>query len=167
MLKAAFEGYNACVFAYGQTGSGKSYTMMGSPVSDHVWLILFLEYWLNRRHKFSLTLYFLGLLLNFVFFCFLYHQISCSFFYLIFILNKILRWRSLNSKLNSWTATPDSELVVLGDVRFFRLICTVSESCCFWIFFFDWKKKGFWCVSCPVFVLSAAPESSLPLHSNV
>lgn len=33
VLKAAFEGYNACVFAYGQTGSGKSYTMMGSPVS--------------------------------------------------------------------------------------------------------------------------------------
>ncbi|XP_028845040.1 uncharacterized protein kif16bb [Denticeps clupeoides] len=30
VLKAAFEGYNACVFAYGQTGSGKSYTMMGS-----------------------------------------------------------------------------------------------------------------------------------------
>ncbi|KAL7383139.1 hypothetical protein ABVT39_005426 [Epinephelus coioides] len=29
VLKAAFEGYNACVFAYGQTGSGKSYTMMG------------------------------------------------------------------------------------------------------------------------------------------
>lgn len=33
VLKAAFEGYNACVFAYGQTGSGKSYTMMGNPVS--------------------------------------------------------------------------------------------------------------------------------------
>lgn len=32
VLKAAFEGYNACVFAYGQTGSGKSYTMMGVPV---------------------------------------------------------------------------------------------------------------------------------------
>lgn len=32
VLKAAFEGYNACVFAYGQTGSGKSYTMMGNPV---------------------------------------------------------------------------------------------------------------------------------------
>ncbi|TDH15629.1 hypothetical protein EPR50_G00010720 [Perca flavescens] len=31
VLKAAFEGYNACVFAYGQTGSGKSYTMMGNP----------------------------------------------------------------------------------------------------------------------------------------
>uniref|UniRef100_A0A3B5AW30 Kinesin-like protein KIF16B n=1 Tax=Stegastes partitus TaxID=144197 RepID=A0A3B5AW30_9TELE len=31
VLKAAFEGYNACVFAYGQTGSGKSYTMMGTP----------------------------------------------------------------------------------------------------------------------------------------
>ncbi|PIK38770.1 putative kinesin-like protein KIF16B [Apostichopus japonicus] len=29
VLKAAFEGYNACIFAYGQTGSGKSYTMMG------------------------------------------------------------------------------------------------------------------------------------------
>ncbi|XP_018522543.1 LOW QUALITY PROTEIN: uncharacterized protein kif16bb [Lates calcarifer] len=29
VLKAAFEGFNACVFAYGQTGSGKSYTMMG------------------------------------------------------------------------------------------------------------------------------------------
>ncbi|KAM6940418.1 kinesin-like protein KIF16B [Xenentodon cancila] len=31
VLRAAFEGYNACVFAYGQTGSGKSYTMMGLP----------------------------------------------------------------------------------------------------------------------------------------
>ncbi|XP_069787886.1 kinesin-like protein KIF16B isoform X3 [Narcine bancroftii] len=31
VLKAAFEGYNACIFAYGQTGSGKSFTMMGSP----------------------------------------------------------------------------------------------------------------------------------------
>lgn len=31
VLKAAFEGYNACIFAYGQTGSGKSYTMMGKP----------------------------------------------------------------------------------------------------------------------------------------
>lgn len=31
VLKAAFEGYNACVFAYGQTGSGKSFTMMGNP----------------------------------------------------------------------------------------------------------------------------------------
>ncbi|CAN9510051.1 unnamed protein product [Ophioblennius macclurei] len=31
VLKAAFEGYNACVFAYGQTGSGKSFTMMGAP----------------------------------------------------------------------------------------------------------------------------------------
>ncbi|XP_033944112.1 kinesin-like protein KIF16B isoform X4 [Pseudochaenichthys georgianus] len=31
VLRAAFEGYNACVFAYGQTGSGKSYTMMGNP----------------------------------------------------------------------------------------------------------------------------------------
>ncbi|XP_077428296.1 kinesin-like protein KIF16B [Vanacampus margaritifer] len=31
VLKAAFEGYNACVLAYGQTGSGKSYTMMGNP----------------------------------------------------------------------------------------------------------------------------------------
>lgn len=30
VVKAAFEGYNACVFAYGQTGSGKSYTMMGN-----------------------------------------------------------------------------------------------------------------------------------------
>ncbi|KAF3842271.1 hypothetical protein F7725_024222 [Dissostichus mawsoni] len=29
VLKAAFEGFNACVFAYRQTGSGKSYTMMG------------------------------------------------------------------------------------------------------------------------------------------
>ncbi|KAF0027320.1 hypothetical protein F2P81_020061 [Scophthalmus maximus] len=29
VLKAAFEGFNACVFAYGQTGSGKSHTMMG------------------------------------------------------------------------------------------------------------------------------------------
>ncbi|XP_077102190.1 kinesin-like protein KIF16B isoform X2 [Siphateles boraxobius] len=31
VLKAAFEGYNACIFAYGQTGSGKSHTMMGMP----------------------------------------------------------------------------------------------------------------------------------------
>ena len=31
VLKAAFEGYNACIFAYGQTGSGKTYSMMGSP----------------------------------------------------------------------------------------------------------------------------------------
>ncbi|XP_030635748.1 kinesin-like protein KIF16B [Chanos chanos] len=31
VLRAAFEGYNACIFAYGQTGSGKSYTMMGNP----------------------------------------------------------------------------------------------------------------------------------------
>ncbi|XP_005996925.1 kinesin-like protein KIF16B isoform X2 [Latimeria chalumnae] len=31
ILKAAFQGYNACIFAYGQTGSGKSYTMMGNP----------------------------------------------------------------------------------------------------------------------------------------
>ncbi|XP_041644703.1 uncharacterized protein kif16bb [Cheilinus undulatus] len=31
VLKAASEGFNACVFAYGQTGSGKSYTMMGNP----------------------------------------------------------------------------------------------------------------------------------------
>lgn len=29
VLKAAFDGYNACIFAYGQTGSGKTYTMMG------------------------------------------------------------------------------------------------------------------------------------------
>ncbi|XP_029377635.1 uncharacterized protein kif16bb [Echeneis naucrates] len=29
VLKAAFDGFNACIFAYGQTGSGKSYTMMG------------------------------------------------------------------------------------------------------------------------------------------
>nr|XP_023698462.1 kinesin-like protein KIF16B [Paramormyrops kingsleyae] len=34
VLKAAFEGYNACIFAYGQTGSGKSYTMMGNPVGS-------------------------------------------------------------------------------------------------------------------------------------
>lgn len=32
VLKAAFEGLNACVFAYGQTGSGKSHTMMGHTV---------------------------------------------------------------------------------------------------------------------------------------
>ncbi|XP_030628168.1 uncharacterized protein kif16bb [Chanos chanos] len=31
VLRAAYEGYNACVCAYGQTGSGKSYTMMGNP----------------------------------------------------------------------------------------------------------------------------------------
>ncbi|XP_015229124.1 PREDICTED: kinesin-like protein KIF16B [Cyprinodon variegatus] len=30
VLKATFDGFNACVFAYGQTGSGKSYTMMGN-----------------------------------------------------------------------------------------------------------------------------------------
>ncbi|TNN32688.1 Kinesin-like protein KIF16B [Liparis tanakae] len=35
VLRAAFEGYNACVFAYGQTGSGKSYTMMGNPVRQN------------------------------------------------------------------------------------------------------------------------------------
>lgn len=29
VIKAAFGGYNNCIFAYGQTGSGKSYTMMG------------------------------------------------------------------------------------------------------------------------------------------
>ncbi|KAK7901438.1 hypothetical protein WMY93_018207 [Mugilogobius chulae] len=29
VIKAAFEGFNSCIFAYGQTGSGKSYTMMG------------------------------------------------------------------------------------------------------------------------------------------
>lgn len=34
VLKAAFEGYNACIFAYGQTGSGKSYTMMGNQVRE-------------------------------------------------------------------------------------------------------------------------------------
>ena len=34
VLKAAFEGYNACIFAYGQTGSGKTYSMMGSPDSQ-------------------------------------------------------------------------------------------------------------------------------------
>lgn len=33
VLKAAFEGFNACMFAYGQTGSGKSHTMMGLKVS--------------------------------------------------------------------------------------------------------------------------------------
>ncbi|XP_069545908.1 uncharacterized protein kif16bb [Brachyistius frenatus] len=30
VLKAAFKGFNACLFAYGQTGSGKSYTMMAN-----------------------------------------------------------------------------------------------------------------------------------------
>ncbi|CAB3985193.1 kinesin KIF16B isoform X2, partial [Paramuricea clavata] len=34
ILKAAFEGYNACIFAYGQTGSGKTYTMMGDSQKD-------------------------------------------------------------------------------------------------------------------------------------
>ena len=34
VLKAAFEGYNACIFAYGQTGSGKTHTMMGSPGNE-------------------------------------------------------------------------------------------------------------------------------------
>ncbi|XP_029304976.1 uncharacterized protein kif16bb isoform X2 [Cottoperca gobio] len=29
VMKAAFDGFNACLFSYGQTGSGKSYTMMG------------------------------------------------------------------------------------------------------------------------------------------
>ncbi|XP_037548262.1 uncharacterized protein kif16bb [Nematolebias whitei] len=33
VLKAAFEGFNTCVFAYGQTGSGKSYTIMGPKVA--------------------------------------------------------------------------------------------------------------------------------------
>lgn len=33
VLKAAFDGFNACVFAYGQTGTGKTHTMMGYPVS--------------------------------------------------------------------------------------------------------------------------------------
>ena len=33
VVKAADEGYNACIFAYGQTGSGKTHTMMGQPVS--------------------------------------------------------------------------------------------------------------------------------------
>uniref|UniRef100_A0A8C5I129 Kinesin motor domain-containing protein n=1 Tax=Gouania willdenowi TaxID=441366 RepID=A0A8C5I129_GOUWI len=32
VLKAAFEGFNVCIFAYGQSGSGKSYTMMGHKV---------------------------------------------------------------------------------------------------------------------------------------
>ena len=31
VLRAAFQGYNACIFAYGQTGSGKTYCMMGDP----------------------------------------------------------------------------------------------------------------------------------------
>ncbi|XP_060557466.1 uncharacterized protein LOC132717901 isoform X3 [Ruditapes philippinarum] len=31
VLKAAFDGFNACVFAYGQTGTGKTHTMMGYP----------------------------------------------------------------------------------------------------------------------------------------
>lgn len=39
VLKAAFEGYNACVFAYGQTGSGKSYTMMGNPVRPNTFTV--------------------------------------------------------------------------------------------------------------------------------
>uniref|UniRef100_A0A096MGY7 Kinesin-like protein n=1 Tax=Poecilia formosa TaxID=48698 RepID=A0A096MGY7_POEFO len=49
VLKAAFDGYNACVFAYGQTGSGKSYTMMGNKLKVDKGLIpricegLFLE----------------------------------------------------------------------------------------------------------------------------
>eukprot|EP00759_Apiculatamorpha_spiralis_P036496 PhF_6_TR36567/c0_g1_i7/m.54014/K17914/KIF13; kinesin family member 13 len=29
-MKAAFDGYNTCIFAYGQTGSGKTYSMLGS-----------------------------------------------------------------------------------------------------------------------------------------
>nr|XP_054605769.1 uncharacterized protein kif16bb isoform X1 [Nothobranchius furzeri] len=32
VIKAAFEGFNVCLFAYGQTGSGKTYTMMGHKV---------------------------------------------------------------------------------------------------------------------------------------
>ncbi|CAG09513.1 unnamed protein product, partial [Tetraodon nigroviridis] len=36
VLKAAFEGVNACVFAYGQTGSGKTYTMMGNTVMSRL-----------------------------------------------------------------------------------------------------------------------------------
>ena len=31
VVKAAFDGFNACIFAYGQTGSGKSFAMMGPP----------------------------------------------------------------------------------------------------------------------------------------
>uniref|UniRef100_A0A673BK59 Kinesin-like protein n=1 Tax=Sphaeramia orbicularis TaxID=375764 RepID=A0A673BK59_9TELE len=34
VLKAAFDGFNACIFTYGQTGSGKSYTMMGNAVRN-------------------------------------------------------------------------------------------------------------------------------------
>ena len=30
VVKAAFEGFNACVLAYGQTGTGKTHTMMGA-----------------------------------------------------------------------------------------------------------------------------------------
>ncbi|XP_072240125.1 kinesin-like protein KIF16B isoform X3 [Leuresthes tenuis] len=50
VLKAAFEGYNACVFAYGQTGSGKSYTMMGTP-GDAGLIPRFCEGLFSRIHE--------------------------------------------------------------------------------------------------------------------
>ena len=31
LVKAAFDGKNACLFAYGASGSGKTHTMMGKP----------------------------------------------------------------------------------------------------------------------------------------
>lgn len=49
VLKAAFEGYNACVFAYGQTGSGKSYTMMGNPVRWN--LLTYLTSWFSYQER--------------------------------------------------------------------------------------------------------------------
>ncbi|XP_054885991.1 uncharacterized protein kif16bb [Poeciliopsis prolifica] len=58
VLKAAFDGYNACVFAYGQTGSGKSYTMMGNKVDKglipRICEELFLEI-SNRRRSSSMS----------------------------------------------------------------------------------------------------------------
>lgn len=44
IVKAAFEGYNACIFAYGQTGSGKTYTMMGDSVRFDLWIEIIWQY---------------------------------------------------------------------------------------------------------------------------
>lgn len=55
VLKAAFEGYNACVFAYGQTGSGKSYTMMGNPVRLFFFNSHSPDFVIQNDKKFKLT----------------------------------------------------------------------------------------------------------------
>ena len=39
VIKAIFEGFNACIFAYGQTGSGKTHSMMGSGMGEQRGLI--------------------------------------------------------------------------------------------------------------------------------